>query len=78
MSEILPFTCHKCGVRFAASEGGFCQQDKQPYCWDHLFEVREDKTAVFLCEEHKGERKGMRRRVEALRLRRLFESGRSQ
>ena len=78
MSEILPFTCHKCGVKFAASEGGCCQQDKQLYCWDHLFEVRDDQTAVFLCEEHKGERKGTRKRVEALRLRRLFERGRSQ
>jgi len=74
-SEILPFTCQKCGVSFAPSEGGTCREDNRQYCWDHLFEVREDTTSVFLCEEHKGERHGTHRRVEALQVRRLFGGG---
>lgn len=71
------FLCFKCGVRFSKDEGGLCSQCHQFFCQDHLFEVKEAGSAVFLCEEDKGQRKGKRVNNPALMIRRWL-GGHSQ
>ena len=71
-SQLLPFTCHRCDIEFSASEGGICHRCGHHFCLDHLWEVREGKISLFLCNEHRGDRRGTRRTSDTLRTRRLF------
>lgn len=71
--EIYTFKCSQCNVDFYKEEGGICAQCNKPFCSDHLYEVKDNNEVIFLCDQHKGDKSGEKKRNPILMARRFFK-----
>ena len=70
--NIIPFTCTECRVNFDVNEGGLCSKCGRPFCFDHLYEVKDGKNKICVCINDKGGLKGKLRKRPSLAFRRYF------